>query len=168
MDLQQYKIKVEYWVSFVVLLVGVFFVIQAMTIETSKEAVGPRTMPLILAICLILSGAWLALRAFLGRAGDLKDGYGFLDSNVKRILEVIGCGVLFVVLFWAFGYFVALIISFVATLYAFGNRNWIGMIAGSIVLAVIFQWLFMGVMLLSDPQGYFVDLRPYTDWIKGE
>jgi hypothetical protein len=167
-DNQQYKTKVEYWVSLVVLLIGVFFVFQAMTIGTSKEMVGPRTMPLILAISLILSGVWLGIRAYSGRAGDLKNEYGFLDSDIKCILEVVGCGVLFVVFFWGFGYFVALIVTFIATLYAFGNRNWIGIIAGSIFLAVIFQWLFMGVMLLSDPQGYFVDLRPYTDWIKGE
>jgi len=166
-DLQQYKIKVEYWVSFVVLMIGVFFVFQAFTIETSKETVGPRTMPMILAVCLILSGAWLAVRAFLGKAGDLKDGYGFLDSNMKRILTVIGCGILFIFMFWGFGYFVALITAFITTLYAFGNRNWIGIIVGSILLAVVFQWLFMGVMLLSDPQGFFFDLRPYTDWIKG-
>ncbi len=168
MDNHQYKTKVEYWVSLVVLLIGVFFVFQAMTIGTSKELVGPRTMPLILAICLIISGVWLGLRAYLGRAGDLTDEYGFLDSDIGRILEVVGCGVLFVFVFWGFGYFAALIVAFIATLYAFGNRNWIGIIVGSIILAVIFQWLFMGVMLLSDPQGYFVDLRPYTDWIKGE
>ncbi|NKB19891.1 MAG: hypothetical protein GKS01_05020 [Alphaproteobacteria bacterium] len=166
-DQHQYKIKVEYWVSLVVFLIGVFFFFLAMTIETSKEAIGPRTMPLMLAVSLIISGVWLALRAFLDRAGDLRDGYGFLDSNIKRIVEVIGCGVLLIFMFWGFGYFVALITAFVVTLYAFGNRNWVGMIACAIIMAIIFQWVFMGVMLLSDPKGFFVDLRPYTDWMKG-
>ncbi len=168
MDNHQYKVKVEYFVSLLVLLVGVFFVFQAMTIETSRETVGPRTMPLILAISMIILGAYLGLRAFLGHTGDLKEGYGFLESNVPRILEVIGCGIFFVFMFWGFGYFVALITGFIATMYAFGNRNWAVMIAGAIILAIVFQWLFMGVMLLSDPAGYFVDLRPYTNWIKGE
>ena len=53
---QDHKIKVEYGVSAVVLLVGVFFIFQAFTIETSRESVGPRTMPLILAITLVLGG----------------------------------------------------------------------------------------------------------------
>ena len=40
MGSQEYKIKVEYGVSAVVLLIGFFFIFQAFTIETSKEAVG--------------------------------------------------------------------------------------------------------------------------------
>ena len=57
MGTQDYKIKVEYGVSAVVLLVGVFFIFQAFTIETSREAVGPRTMPLWLAIARLSSAA---------------------------------------------------------------------------------------------------------------
>ncbi len=164
---QDHKIKVEYGVSAVVLLVGVFFIFQAFTIETSREAVGPRTMPLILAISLVISGLWLALRAFLGRAGDLKEGYGFLESDVQRIFMVVGCGAFFVLLFWGFGYFTALIFTFIATLFTFGVRNWLVMIVGAVVVAFVFQWLFMGIMLLNDPKGAIVDMRPYTNWITG-
>ena len=89
MATQEYKIKVEYGVSAIVLLIGAFFIFQAFTIETSREAVGPRTMPLYLAFALVLGGLWLAIRAFTGRAGDLKEGYGFLESDVKRIVMVI-------------------------------------------------------------------------------
>ena len=98
-----YKIKVEYGVAAVVLLIGVFFIFQAFTIETSREAVGPRTMPMILAVSLVIGGLWLAFRAATGRAGDLKEGYGFLESDVRRIVMVVCCGALFVFLFWAFG-----------------------------------------------------------------
>ena len=167
MDNQDYKIKVEYGVSAVVVLIGVWFLFQAFTIDTSKEAVGPRTMPLILAIGLLLSGVYLAFRAFTGRAGDLKDGYGFLESDLKRISMVVGSGALFVLLFWAFGFFTALIFTFVAMLYTFGVRHLIGMILSSIALALIFQMLFMGVMRLNDPKGAIVDIRPYTNWITG-
>ena len=167
MDYQKYKIKVEYGVSATVLLIGVFFIFQAFTIETSREAIGPRTMPLILALSMTASGIWLAIRAYTGRAGDLKEGYGFLESDVKRIFLVIGCGALFVVLFWGFGYFTALIFTFVAMLYSFGVRNWFAMIAGAILLAFAFQALFMGVMLLNDPKGALIDMRPYTNWITG-
>ncbi len=164
---QDYKIKVEYGVAAVTLLVGVFFIFQAFTIETSRESVGPRTLPLILAISLVLGGLWLALRAFSGKAGDLKDGYGFLESDVKRIFLVVACGVLFVVMFWGFGYFLAVIITLIAMLYTFGVRNWLAMIFSAIVLALIFQWVFMGVMLLNDPKGALMDMRPYTNWITG-
>ena len=57
MATQEYKIKVEYGVSAIVLLIGAFFIFQAFTIETSREAVGPRTMPLYLAVaCSAASG----------------------------------------------------------------------------------------------------------------
>ena len=118
MGSQDYKIKVEHGVSAVVLLIGVFFIFQAFTIETSKEAVGPRTMPMFLALALVAGGVWLALRAYFGRAGDLKDGYGFLESDVKRIFMVVGCGVLFVTLFWGFGYFTATMVGGFACFFA--------------------------------------------------
>ena len=167
MGTQDYKIKVEFGVSAVVLLIGVFFIFQAFTIETSREAVGPRTMPMFLAIALVLGGLWLALRAITGRAGDLKDGYGFLESDVKRILMVVCCGVLFVILFWGIGYFVAIIATYIAMLYTFGVRSWGWMVGGGLVLALIFQWLFMGIMLLNDPAGAVIDMRPFTNWITG-
>ena len=167
MATQDYKIKVEFGVSAVVLLIGLFFIFQAFTIETSREAVGPRTMPLWLASALVVSGVWLGIRAFAGRAGDLKEGYGFLESDVKRIVMVVGCGVLFVLLFWALGYFAAIVATYIAMLYTFGVRQWGWMVGGGLVLAVIFQWLFMGIMLLNDPAGVLIDLRPLTTWISG-
>ena len=157
----------EYGVSAAVLLIGVFFILQAFTIETSRETVGPRTMPMILAISLVLGGLWLAIRAVTGKAGDLKEGYGFLESDVKRIFSVVGCGILFVLLFWGFGYFTALIFTFITMLYSFGVRNWLVMVLGALILAVAFQALFMGVMLLNDPKGMIIDMRPYTNWITG-
>lgn len=167
MDTRQYKTKVEYGVSAVVLLVGIFFIFQAFTIETSRESVGPRTLPLILAVSLVIGGLWLGLRAFLGKVGELKSGYGFLESDSKRIFLIVACGVLFVTTFWAFGYFVAVIVTLIAMLLTFGVRNWFAMIIGAVVLAFIFQWVFMGVMLLNDPKGAIVDMRPYTNWITG-
>ena len=167
MGTQDYKIKVEYGVSAVVLLVGAFFIYQAFTIETSREAIGPRTMPLSLAVALVVGGGWLAIRALTGRAGDLKDGYGFLESDLRRIIMVVGCGVLFVFMFWGFGYFASIIATYAAMLYTFGVRRWGWMIGGGIVLAVMFQWLFMGIMLLNDPAGAILNLRTYTSWISG-
>lgn len=164
---QEYKNKIEYGVATVVLLIGLFFIFQAFTIETSSESVGPRTLPLILAVSLVIGGLWLALRAMLGKAGTLKAGYGFLESDVKRIILVFACGVLFVTFFWAFGYFLAVIVTLIAMLLTFGVRNWVAMIISAVILAVIFQWVFMGIMLLNDPKGAILDMRPYTNWITG-
>lgn len=162
-----YKTKVELGVALVVALIGIFFIYQAFTISVSREAVGPRTMPMFLAVALLIGGAWVAARALAGKAGDVREGYGFQESNVGRIMQVIGCGVFFVFMFWGFGYFVAILTTFILTLFAFGVRSWVWMIGGGIIVAFIFQWLFMGIMLLNDPKGSIVDMRPYTNWITG-
>lgn len=167
MEKRDYKTKVEFGVSAVVFLIGVFFIFQASTIDTTREIVGPRTLPMVLAISMVLGGFWLTLRATLNRTGELKDGYGFLESDLPRILMVVGCGALFVVVFFALGYFTALFVTFIAMLYTFGVRKWLKMVIGSLLLAFIFQWLFMGIMLLNDPKGALVDMRPFTNWITG-
>jgi hypothetical protein len=163
-----YKVKLEYGVSAVVVLTGLFFIYQASTIGVSKEAVGPRTMPMALAVSLVLGGLWLAVRAFRGKVGPLKEGYGFLESNLKRISLVVGCGAVFVIMMVMFGYFVAIIITYVTSLYAFGVRDRLKMVSGAIIMAVVMQWLFMGIMRLNDPKGLLLDLRPYTNLISGD
>ena len=47
---ESYKTKVEFGVSAVVVLVGLFFVYQASTIGTSKEMFGPSALPFALAV----------------------------------------------------------------------------------------------------------------------
>ena len=163
-----YKTKLEYGVSVTVMLIGIFFIYQAFTIGVSKEAVGPRTMPMALAITLVLGGLWLAVRAFRGKVGDVKEGYGFLDSNMKRISLVVGCGVLFVITFWLFGYFIAIIVTYISSLLSFGVRDKTKIIAGAVVMAIVMQWLFMGIMRLNDPRGVIIDLRPVTNLISGD
>jgi putative tricarboxylic transport membrane protein len=163
-----YKVKLEYGVSAVVVLTGLFFIYQASTIGVSKEAVGPRTMPMALAVSLVLGGLWLAFRAFRGKVGPLREGYGFLESNLKRISLVVGCGAVFVIIMVMFGYFVAIIVTYITSLYAFGVRDRIKMICGGIIMAIVMQWLFMGIMRLNDPKGLLLDLRPYTNLISGD
>lgn len=165
---ENYKVKLEYGVSAIITLVGLFFVYQASTIGISKEAVGPRTMPMALAVSMVLGGLWLTYRAFRGKVGGMKEGYGFLESNLKRIALVVVSGALFVFTFWLLGYFVALIVTYISMLYVFGVRDKVKTIVGAIIMAIIMQWLFMGVMRLNDPKGVLVDLRPYTNFISGE
>ena len=164
---ESYKRKLELGVGAVIIAIGLFFLGQAFTIGVSKEIVGPRTMPMALAISTILGGCWLMLRAITGRSGSIKAGYGFLESDLKRISFVVACGLAFLISFWAFGYFIAVIITYVSMLYAFGVRNKVWMVGGALLFAIALQWLFMGVMLLNDPSGAIIDIRPYTGLISG-
>ena len=52
--------------------------------------------------------------------------------------------------------------------YTFGVKEKVKIFGGAIVMAVVMQWLFMGIMRLNDPSGVLVDLRPYTNLISGE
>jgi len=165
---ENYKTKIEYGTAAVVAFIGIFFVFQALTIRVSAEAVGPRTMPLTLAILLILGAVWLGVRAFRGKVGEVKTEYGFLDSDLRRIALVIGCGLLFLLTFWAFGYFTAIVVGYVSSLFAFGVKDKLKVFGSALIMAVVFQWLFMGVMRLNDTRGYVVDLRPYTNLISGD
>ena len=165
---KNYKTKVEYGVSAIVMLVGLFFIYQASTIGTSKEMFGPDAMPFGLSIATVLGGIWLACRAFRGKVGAVQDGYGFLESDLKRISWVICSGAVFILTFYLFGYFVAIIAGYTLMLLSFGVRDKLKILFSTLLMAVIFQWLFMGIMRLNDPSGALLDLRPYTNIINGE
>ena len=165
---ENYKTKVEYGVSAVVILVGLFFIYQASTIGSSKEMFGPNAMPFALSILTVFGGIWLAYRAFRGKVGAVQTGYGFLESDLKRISWVIGSGAAFILTFYLFGYFLAIIIGYTLMLFSFGVRDKLKILFSALLMAVVFQWLFMGIMRLNDPSGALLDLRPYTNIISGE
>ena len=165
---ENYKTKLEYGVSAIVMLVGVFFIYQASTIGTSKEMFGPDAMPFGLSISTVLGGVLLAYRAFRGKVGAVQAGYGFLESDLKRISWVIGSGAAFVLTFYLFGYFLAIIVGYTLMLLSFGVRDKLKILFSTLLMAFVFQWLFMGVMRLNDPSGALLDLRPYTNIISGE
>jgi len=165
---ESYKTKVEFGVSAVVILVGLFFVYQASTIGTSKEMFGPSAMPFALAVSTVLGGIFLASRAFRGKVGAVQDGYGFLESDLKRIAWVVGSGAVFIFTFYLLGYFLAIIIGYTLMLLSFGVKNKSKIFFSTFLMAIVFQWLFMGIMRLNDPSGALFDLRPYTSIISGE
>ena len=165
---ESYKTKVEFGVSAVVVLVGLFFVYQASTIGTSKEMFGPSAMPFALAVSTVLGGILLASRAFRGKVGAVQDGYGFLESDLRRIAWVVGSGAVFILTFYLVGYFLAIIMGYSLMLLSFGVKNKSKIFFSTFLMAIVFQWLFMGIMRLNDPSGALFDLRPYTSIISGE
>ncbi len=163
-----YKKKLEAYVAAVVFLIGVFFAYHASQIKPFlMDVVGPRALPLTLSALLIIGSSSILLRAILGHVGEVQEGYGFQDSNIKRINSVISSGVIYVVCFWAFGYFLATFIAVGLIMISFGHRNIIKILLFSIAASLIYQFIFMGMMGLYDPAGEVLDLRRYTNWIIG-
>ena len=163
-----YKKKLEFYVAASVFLIGVFFTYQAFQIRPFLiDVVGPRALPLSLSILLIIGSLSIFLRAILGNVGKIQEGYGFQDSNVKRIISVIISGAIYVACFWAFGYFLATFVTIGLIMMAFGHTNIIKIILFSLIASLIYQFIFMGMMGLYDPAGEVLDLRKYTNWIIG-
>ena len=67
----------------------------------------------------------------------------------------------------ALWFFFAVIVGYVSALFAFGVRSLPKIFVSALTMAFVLQWLFMGVMMLNDPRGVLVDLRPLTDMIIG-
>ena len=163
-----YKKKLEAYVAAVVFLIGVFFAYHASHIKPFlMDVVGPRALPLTLSALLIIGSSSILLRAILGHVGEVQEGYGFQDSNIKPINSVISSGVIYVVCFWAFGYFLATFIAVGLIMISFGHTNIIKIMLFSIAASLIYQFIFMGMMGLYDPAGEVLDLRRYTNWIIG-
>ena len=74
-----YKAKLELYVAACVFLVGVFFLYQASKIGPAlHDVVGPRALPLTLAVLLLVGSVSILARALLGydppgKVADLRD-----------------------------------------------------------------------------------------------
>lgn len=173
----RYVTRLELGVAVVLVLISFFFIYQASFIRpVANDPIGPKVLPMFLSIAILLGGVFIALVALFGRKPaptegggeiELPSGYGFKESNIGLIFAVIACGICYVITFWAFGYFVATFISVVLIMLTFGNRNWLLIIAISLLGAIVYQFIFMGLMGLFDPAGELLDVRKFTNWISG-
>ncbi len=177
----RYRTKINLGVAGTTILVGLFFLYQAMSIESySGDSVGPKMLPEFISVLMIALGLLVGVTALVLNSGlppmkqeaiDIADAsgdqFGFRDSNLIRIAAVIGTGVAYVVLFHAFGYFVATFLSFVLILLAFGSRNILQIMLISLVGTLIYNFLFMNLMGLYDPPGVLFNFQPLLSKIPG-
>lgn len=165
-----YRGRVELVVAAVTVGVGLFFVALASTINPAAfDPIGPRALPLFLASATVALGLVIGVAGWRDRTPEaaLPEGYGFRDSNLAQVAQVLGAGTVYFVLFFALGYFAATAIGCVLVLAAFGVRNAALMLALALVSALAYQFVFIGLLGLNDPAGAWLDLRPYTNWIVG-
>ena len=165
-----YRTRIETGVAAVTVAVGLFFVVLAFGIRPGRfDPIGARALPLFLACAIVALGALVAFLGWRDRTPDaaLPEDYGFRDADLTRVVHVIGAGVVYFVLFFAFGYTVATAIAFVLILAAFGVRGALTMLALSLVAALLYTWVFLGLMGLNDPAGLLVDLRWLSRVISG-
>ena len=164
----RYRTRIDFGVSLVTIACGLFFVYQVSQVETlSENAIGPAFFPLILAILMIGLGALIGISALLFNASVAKvtgeadssgdEKFGFRDSDITRVFLVIAMGFVYIALFYGFGYFIATFLSLALMLVVFGNRNVATILVLSLVGALVYQYVFMGLMGLHDPPGLYFD-----------
>ena len=177
MSTLSYRTKIELGVTAVVVVIGLFFAILAWDINPKSHEIGPRVVPMFIATTMILLGALISFIALKfnsienGNASDddvfVEDDYGFADSNITRVFTVIGCGIIYIILFIAFGYFMATLASLFLIMFAFGNRNPRTLVIVPLIGTGLYQYVFMGLMGLHDPAGALIDFSALTNWISG-
>ena len=174
-----YRTKIELGVTATVVLTGVFFAVLAWEINPQSHEIGPRFVPMFIAATMILLGALISVVQLRlnsnGNGGELdeadvyeEDDYGFANSNITRVISVISCGIVYIILFIAFGYFLATVGSLLLILHSFGNRKPVTLILVPLIGAIIYQYVFMGLMGLHDPEGELLDVSAVTKLISGQ
>ena len=188
MDEERYRGRVDVGAGLATMAVGAFFAALAATISPdSYDAVGPRFVPALLAGAMLGLGALVALGGWrrvrgvsdvapsvapaasapASDAAPTDDDFGFRGSDIRRVVQVIGCGVVYVALFWGLGYLVATAVAMLLMLLAFGNRSPLVLILVPIAAALAYQYTFVGLMGLYDPAGALVDLSGLSARISG-
>jgi hypothetical protein len=170
-----YRTKVELGVTVACLVIGGFFTYEALRIPAEEgELIGSRTVPLFLAVLIMALGVLASIVSIVegGNGEDeeeipAEDEYGFADSDVVRVFQVIGCGVVYIAMFWAFGYLLSTFVALLLMLLAFGNRRWRPLILMPLIGTVVYEFVFMGLMGLYDPAGALVDLSALSNLISG-
>ena len=165
-----YRGRIELGVALVTVAVGLLFVGLASTINPSAfDPIGPRALPLFLGFAVIALGVLVGVVGWRDRTPEaaLPKDYGFRSSDLAQVAQVIGAGAVYVALFFAVGYMVATLIAFPLVMLSFGARRAFVMLALSVFAALLYQYVFMGLMGLNDPAGGLFDLRGLSRAVSG-
>ncbi|MFO6464287.1 tripartite tricarboxylate transporter TctB family protein [Jannaschia sp. KMU-145] len=156
------RTRIDLGVAATVIAIGAVFAFEAWRIDpASYEAVGPRAVPLFLAVAMIVLGASIGLGAWwrVGHGTPPEPGFGFADSDLRRVAAVIGAGAVYTFAFWAMGYMMATILGMAMALWVFGVRSPVMLVVLPLIAGIAYQVIFMGYMGLLDPRGALLNLR---------
>lgn len=116
----------------------------------SYEPLGPRAFPLLLAVCMGLSGLWLLLRPTVGSTA-------FHGVPWKGTLVCCAAVLVYAVLFQSLGFILATVLMSFPVGMAFGG-NWKQSLAAGVGLGVGFHFLFDKVLDVTMPGGLLSSL----------
>lgn len=125
-------------------------------IPPSETGVGPRAFPYIVCGMLVLLGAGIVVQIFRGKVGHAEEGED-LDVSAKTdwlaLVKLAGFVVLHIFLIEPAGWAVAAAVLFSGAAWSLGARPLWRAVGISVVLAVILQYVFGGLLGVSLPPG---------------
>ena len=173
----RYRTRIDLGVSAVTVAVGAFFLYQVFLIESvQQDSIGPTLIPFFLATAMIVLGVLVGASALFYNANQAaatasdalhsaepEEDFGFRDSDMLRVVAVVAMGFVYLALFWAFGYIISTFLSLILMLLVFGNKHFVTILVLSVAGALVYNYVFMGLMGLHDPPGAYIDLERFLE-----
>lgn len=141
---------------------GVFALVRASSIRVpiASGALGPRTLPYIVGALLLVVGVATIIGILRGERGQAELSED-VDPDEATQWSTVGILIaLFVVhalLIQPLGWPVAGAVLFTGAAWTFGARPWLRVAVGGIVLALLVQFVFAGLLGVSLPAGPLLD-----------
>jgi len=145
--------------ALVAVVFGILIVWQATLIRLTPaySKVGPRVIPYIVGVGLVVAGVWLGYEALTGRASsgtaESEDADPTLPTD-WRTVGLLALGLLsYLVLIERAGFIIASAVLFVMAAFAMGSRHLVRDVVIGIVMATILYLAFSRGLGLSLPAG---------------
>lgn len=147
-----------------VAIFGVAVVWQTFQIRITPaySLVGPRVVPLIVGIGLVLAGLWLAGEAAMGRTAspttEAEDADPTLPTDWRAVGLLTAALILYLVLIEPAGFIIASAVLFVSAAFAMGSRRLVRNLAVGVVMAAVLYLAFTAGLGLRLPIGLLGEL----------
>lgn len=131
-------------------------------ITPAYSLVGPRVVPLIVGIGLVLVGLWLAGEAATGRTAspttEAEDADPTLPADWRAVGLLTAALILYLVLIEPAGFIIASAVLFVSAAFAMGSRRLVRNLAVGVVMAAVLYLAFTAGLGLRLPTGLLGEL----------
>lgn len=150
-----------------ILSVGVVGFVAGYGIQapTSSGGLGPRVVPYIVSGVLVLIGALLLIQLLRGKTGAPEEGED-VDPNVKTdwltVAKLLGFLTIHIFLIVPLGWPVAAAVLFFGAAWALGARPWWRNAITAVVLALVLQFVFAGLLGVSLPAGFLEGIEIFN------
>ena len=123
------------------------------------EGFGSGTWPFWLSFIMLLSSIWIGVNWYRRTSPPSQSDEAFLDGYGKRMMLVVGGGLLgFLILIHIIGFYGAIIVFMIYYMKFLGRHSWSLTLAISISLSVICFFFFDIAMRIVLPKGYLEPL----------